>query len=446
MAPIHWACTRGNTEVVRFLLQRGVLIDSVDEKHTTPLAIAAQYDHTVLVFSLVNSRADINVLDHCQDSALHWAAYKGNQQTVALLHYLGLPADAQDSYGSTPLHLATSQGASSVVEYLLESSEVESLVQIRDAKGRTPMDVAAQRGHKHVLKQLNALNPSALQRTLGIVMGDGGEKALFLFFIADAVGSMIFYLCYLSPVVESMAQDALLVALFVVMMMFHVASYVLEPGRIATEGKPHQLYRQALELAASGRVDEAEEIGSLCHTCRIARPLRSKHCQTLKRCVSVFDHHCPYVHNTLGANNYRPFVIFLFFAAVAITLNLGSCVQYLLARGNRGIVVFELINMTIVGVFAWLMVIYHSTLVVRNLTTNEQMHLIRYPYLRDEVGRFRNAFDRGYCANFEDFWRRGERTAENPYYYTELYATTVKRRDHGVSDGEKSSLLSGENA
>eukprot|EP00965_Chrysotila_dentata_P178994 5911153-Pleurochrysis_carterae.AAC.3 len=31
--------------------------------------------------------------------------------------------------------------------------------------------------------------------------------------------------------------------------------------------------------------------------------------------------------------------------------------------------------------------------------------------------------------------RRGERTAENPYYYTELYATTVKRRDHGVSDG-----------
>eukprot|EP00965_Chrysotila_dentata_P178995 5911153-Pleurochrysis_carterae.AAC.4 len=35
------------------------------------------------------------------------------------------------------------------------------------------------------------------------------------------------------------------------------------------------------------------------------------------------------------------------------------------------------------------------------------MHLIRYPYLRDEVGRFRNAFDRGYCANFEDFWRCG---------------------------------------
>ena len=42
------------------------------------------------------------------------------------MHYLGLPADAADSYGSTPLHLATAQGMSTVVEYLLESSEVPS--------------------------------------------------------------------------------------------------------------------------------------------------------------------------------------------------------------------------------------------------------------------------------------------------------------------------------
>jgi len=107
---------------------------------TTPLVIASQYDHTVLVFFLVQQRADINLLDVYSDSALHWAAYKNNQQTVALLHYLGtpalaldpphpltpstpqplnpspspppgLPADAADSYGSTPMHLASAQGS-----------------------------------------------------------------------------------------------------------------------------------------------------------------------------------------------------------------------------------------------------------------------------------------------------------------------------------------------
>ena len=109
MQPIHWACTRGHVDVVKRLLALGAKIDALDIKQTTPLAIAAQYDHTFLVFYLVRERADINLLDHCQDSALHWAAYKGNQQTVSLLHYLGLPADAADAYGSTALHLATGQ-------------------------------------------------------------------------------------------------------------------------------------------------------------------------------------------------------------------------------------------------------------------------------------------------------------------------------------------------
>jgi ankyrin repeat protein len=70
----------------------------------------------VLVFFLVHQRADINLLDVYSDSALHWAAYKNNEQTVSLLHYLGLPADAADSYGSTPMHLAAAQGALQVIQ------------------------------------------------------------------------------------------------------------------------------------------------------------------------------------------------------------------------------------------------------------------------------------------------------------------------------------------
>ena len=121
MEPIHWAATRGHTEVVRRLLKAGANIDALDRKHTTALVIAAQYDHTVLVFFLCKAGADISLLDDCGDSALHWAAYKNNQQTFALLHYMGLPADKADEYGSTALHLAAAQGASAVVEYMIEN-------------------------------------------------------------------------------------------------------------------------------------------------------------------------------------------------------------------------------------------------------------------------------------------------------------------------------------
>ena len=215
MQPIHWACTRGHVDVVKRLLALGAKIDALDIKQTTPLAIAAQYDHTFLVFYLVRERADINLLDHCQDSALHWAAYKGNQQTVSLLHYLGLPADAADAYGSTALHLATGQvnqssthpffqmshaslpvyhrmcfftvffhcpppqGNANVVEYLLESTDGESLMLRKDNKGRTPLDLASKSGHAHVLRVINAFRPTGFQRLLQLGTGKGGEASCF---------------------------------------------------------------------------------------------------------------------------------------------------------------------------------------------------------------------------------------------------------------------------
>lgn len=40
---------------------------------------------------LVKNGADTSLLDVNQDSAMHWAAYKGELSIVQLLHHLGLP-------------------------------------------------------------------------------------------------------------------------------------------------------------------------------------------------------------------------------------------------------------------------------------------------------------------------------------------------------------------
>ncbi|KAK9808205.1 hypothetical protein WJX73_008423 [Symbiochloris irregularis] len=49
----------------------------------------------------------------------------------------------------------------------------------------------------------------------------------------------------------------------------------------------------------------------MCEPCDRLRPLRSKHCHFCKRCTERFDHHCPVVHNCIGAGNQRLFVAYL---------------------------------------------------------------------------------------------------------------------------------------
>ena len=44
---------------------------------------------------------------------------------------------------------------------------------------------------------------------------------------------------------------------------------------------------------------------------KIVKPERSRHCEICDSCISVYDHHCPWIANCVGANNYWAFFTFL---------------------------------------------------------------------------------------------------------------------------------------
>lgn len=44
---------------------------------------------------------------------------------------------------------------------------------------------------------------------------------------------------------------------------------------------------------------------------QIVKPERSRHCEVCDSCVCVYDHHCPWVANCVGARNYWAFYCFL---------------------------------------------------------------------------------------------------------------------------------------
>lgn len=86
--PIHWACVNGHIAIVEILLQCGVDIDCVDSKGCTPLIVACQYGQTMLAGYLMGKGSRTQAMDKDGDTALHWAAFKGDHNHTASLHLI----------------------------------------------------------------------------------------------------------------------------------------------------------------------------------------------------------------------------------------------------------------------------------------------------------------------------------------------------------------------
>ena len=63
---------------------------------------------------------------------------------------------------------------------------------------------------------------------------------------------------------------------------------------------------------------------AFCFACRIAKPIRARHCRACERCVSGFDHHCPWIRNCIGEGNRGLFYLWvsvMWLDAAALTLS-----------------------------------------------------------------------------------------------------------------------------
>jgi hypothetical protein len=103
----------------------------------------------------------------------------------------------------------------------------------------------------------------------------------------------------------------------------------------------------------------------------------------------------PYVFNTVGRDNYKYFCGILVLHPVCFILFVISS-SYFIRRVRVSIVfvVFllycSLMAFLIMGLFS-----YHFKLISHNLTTNEDVNMGRYSYMRNEYNSFHNPFDKG---------------------------------------------------
>ncbi|KAJ6849729.1 protein S-acyltransferase 24 [Iris pallida] len=447
---LHWSAVRGHIPVAELLLKEGARVNAVDLYGYQTTHVAAQYGQTSFLYHIVTKwNADPDFPDNDGRSPLHWAAYKGFADCIRLLLFLDAYRVRQDKEGCSPLHWAAIRGNLEACTVLVQAAKKEDLM-VTDNSGFTPAQLASDKGHRQVAFFLgNArrlLDRRGGNSLLGRLSKLGLAPALWciaIVLLVTYIHSVVTgtYLRKMTAAFGLLAWSGVFLATAGLVMFYRCSRK--DPGFIKTNARESDNLRDdepLLKMELSDPVLLAGNWSQLCATCKIVRPLRSKHCSTCGRCVEQFDHHCPWVSNCIGKRNKWDFFMFLILEVSAMVLtggvtiaslatdlsaqkSIGAWINYS-ATHHPGAISFLIMDFFLFFGVAVLTVVQGSQ-ISRNITTNEMANMLRYSYLRGPGGQFRNPYDHGVLKNCTDFLRNGynedvERPEQPPAHSEEI--------------------------
>jgi ankyrin repeat protein len=445
---LHWAAYKGSVPVCGLLLHLhgvGGHIDNIDDFGQTPLHLAAM-------------RGNVEVAQYLLEEA---EVYMDRQARGEVQMSLPTQVGGRDSSFAGYLLTVQDKDGKTALDLAIKKKKEGSEMVLRDYINRH----CAPKPNVFTLIRrtcVEMFSPKAWKVWMGMnpeaASGAQSPKFPFYFVIGNIIVAFLFYPLVFLPMWATSDDPGLLYDLMsvhifsltcqIIMWVSFVLTWKTDPGTlgnsstIATSdftarGRAYALscgldqsteiqsemdgitrvlrrkYDETLEeYSADAIISKQSSEGTipstpkkdhaaLCHSCRIVKPLRSKHCRVARRCVLLFDHYCPFVGATIGLYNYRFFYTFLVTLVLALLTFIGTLIVYIerSPRFHPGVTIVGLLISLIVIPTGGLL-IYHTQLIWRNLTTNEHQNFYRYKYFQHkEGGAFYNPFDRGFLRN-----------------------------------------------
>ncbi|KAF7356357.1 ANK-REP-REGION domain-containing protein [Mycena venus] len=145
---LHSAAYLGHTEIVSILIEKGAKVNAAGGPYGSVLHTAVGKGHTEIVRILIESGADINTARREWGRSLHTAAYLGHTKIVCLFFENGADVNAAGGCYGSPLQAAAYGGNTEIVSVLLEKG-----AKINAAGGSygSALHIAITKGHTDIV-------------------------------------------------------------------------------------------------------------------------------------------------------------------------------------------------------------------------------------------------------------------------------------------------------
>jgi len=479
--PLHWAVRHGHLEMVVLLIKYGADPGVRDSDGCAALHAAAQCGQTHICMYLISKGVDVDVYDSNGKTALMWSAQRvySVDPTRSLL---AMNADVNKldiQYRNTPLHWACIQQNSNVIMLLLKHGADTNSI---NAMKETAMDISKQKENKWILGRLQQWrrehgfnvsdniiqqytnNKKVRERVtfslsfliiffIGFIFELQLESWLLkiaiicVFYAFVHVTSKLFIttqetqsvlsisisfatkfwtyvtsLVYYLPQTYSVTSYLVYVISSVTMWRMFYRVVTSDPGVVRrTEGEKKQ---KIVEFAEANKF---RMLDTICNTCLIVKPLRSKHCAVKDVCIGRYDHYCPWVLNTIGSGNHHLFISYLMSLFVVLCWHFNAALTFWMSvplhHSTRTFFEQAFYHMRNSPWILWIFIntcfhlMWVSALLISQLyqmvylgiTTNERINAHRYDHFKSVKHKnhfhYENPFNRDVINNASDLFR-----------------------------------------